>query len=65
MVLTGGPGAVDGRAAVQEAQPVEIGVSLDIDRHLGIASGHADVVEDDVADRLGDVIVRGIAPVSP
>src|SRR5262245_62051427 len=40
--------AVDGRAAGQEAQAVEVGVALDVDQHLGVAAGHADVVENDV-----------------
>ena len=55
--------AGDGRAGAQEAETVEIGIALDIDQHLGVAAGDVDVIENDVADRLGDVVARGLAPV--
>ena len=55
--------AVEGRASVQEAQPVEIGVALDIDQHLGVAAGYGNIVKDDVADRMGDVIAGRLAAI--
>ena len=55
--------AVDGRTAGKEVQAVEIDVALDVDQHLGVAAGDTDVIEHHVADRLGDVVARGIATV--
>jgi hypothetical protein len=53
-------GAVNGRAGVEEGQPVEVGVALHKQQGLRVRAGHRDVVEHDVADGMGDVMAVGL-----